>query len=263
MNQKVSKWKQVVVEESSEKGSSDESSSSSFERITSDESETEEEDQDTDYEEGEVDVGDNNDTAVEEAPADEGHILPTSEAIPAGVSPIAEEEEGELLDYGEYGHSPCKIVLLSLFTFVLSFLPSYLTHFISGNQATNTEVDSASPSNFPPVALRASPRFSIPPLLVIRKIAFLTEPADFPTPITVASSTEREIAFPVEPPVLLTSTTVVSSTEAMAPFAEMVAPKSPFVRETLPLAIQTSAESISFLFSVHIPLYCLHIKMLL
>ncbi|XP_058078620.1 uncharacterized protein LOC131226940 [Magnolia sinica] len=161
----LSKGKQVVIEESSEGDSESEGSTSSSRNTISDEHEVEEENQDDDYEEREVDISGVEDIIAEDVPTDEGHILPTSEAVPVKTSPIAGEEEDEPLDYGEYGYSPC-------------------------DHVANTEANSTSPISLPPIIPAASPRFSLPPWAVACEIAFPVESTDLPTPTTIDSSTE-------------------------------------------------------------------------
>ncbi|XP_058106377.1 uncharacterized protein LOC131249594 [Magnolia sinica] len=160
-----SKGKQVIVKESSEGDSDGEGSTSSSGHTISDENETEGENQYDDYEEGEVDISGEDNIIAKDIPVDEGHILPTSEAVPIKTSRIAREEEDKPLDYGEYGYSPC-------------------------DHVANTEADNTSPIDLPPVIPAASPRFSMPPRAVAREIAFPVESTDLPTPTTIDSSTK-------------------------------------------------------------------------
>jgi hypothetical protein len=77
-----------------------------------------------DFEEGEINIDDNEYTTVGEAPTVVGPIPPTSETMPAGTLPIVEEEVEEPLDYGGQGHSPSEII------FTAHFYPFLLCLFI-------------------------------------------------------------------------------------------------------------------------------------
>jgi hypothetical protein len=111
-----SKGKQAVIVEVDEEALGDERSALSSENTASSQYEVDEdsegsEDHDDDFEEGEVNIGEEEEAITEGV---ETESLPaTSDDALLGVkipakSPMAIEEEGDHLDYSEYGYSPGK-----------------------------------------------------------------------------------------------------------------------------------------------------------
>ncbi|XP_058075110.1 uncharacterized protein LOC131223670 [Magnolia sinica] len=168
-----SKGKQVVIEDIEEEETEGENSPSSFGSTASIEYDTEENDEggdgDDDFEEGEVNIDDEDVVVVEGVSTGEEHLSSVHQNIEIEASPAADiptgiptaiEEEDEPLDYGEYGFSP----------------------------------SDTPPEDLPPAAPSVPTRISlatfVAPRVVARGIVFPTEPTDLPTPTTIDSSIE-------------------------------------------------------------------------